>query len=295
MKTRFPRFNEPRAMADVRRLLARTASILLLASLGCPAAGVPGASAQTPEFSNEVVVPGITAGLTMAFTPDGRMLVGELTEKIWVIPPGGSAPLAKPFLAMDGSLLQGEQGLMDILLDPNFATNHWYYVFYTKTNPTGNHNRVSRFTASGDTTLAGSEFLLWEDPVSANLEHHGGALFFGPGGKLFITVGEQFYAEDAQLLNTYRGKLLRINPDGTIPTDNPFYDGAGPNHDEIWAYGLRNPVRASYDPVSGRIYIGDVGGNDSNTAKEEINVGVAGANYGWPLCEGVCGTPGLTD
>jgi glucose/arabinose dehydrogenase/PKD repeat protein len=249
---------------------------------------------QNPAFVNEVVVPGITSGLTVAFLPDGRMLVGDLTEKIWVVHPGSSAPQPTPFLQLNPSGLQGEQGLMEVIPDPNFATNHWYYVYYTHTTPNENHDRVSRFTASGDTTVAGSELLLWENDLNANLEHHGGGLAFGPGGKLFISVGEAFYADDAQRLDNYRGKLLRINPDGSIPPGNPFADGAGPNKDEIYAYGLRNPTRMSYDSASGRLFISDVGGNDGNTSKEEINLAVAGANYGWPLCEGACGTPGLT-
>lgn len=252
-------------------------------------------AAAQPSFVNEVVVPGITAGITLAFLPDGHMLVGELTEKIWIVHPGSDSPEPTPFLQIQGGPLFDEQGLMDILIDPDFATNNWYYAFYTHGTFAGNYNRVSRFTADGDTTLAGSELVLWQDDTDAGDEHHGGALLFGPGGKLFITVGDKFLHEDAQRLDAYSGKLLRINADGSIPSDNPFVDGDGPNHDEIWAYGLRNPVRASYDPVSDRIFIGDVGGNDANTAWEEVNLGIAGANYGWPLCEGPCGLAGMTD
>jgi glucose/arabinose dehydrogenase len=251
---------------------------------------------QNPFFTNEVIVPGISAATTIVFLPDDRMLVGELTEKIWVVHPGSTTPETKPFLTLDGSNLVGEQGLMDITLDPGFVTNHWYYIYYTRGFPSGdNYNRVSRFTASGDSTVPGSEVVLWQDDTPEYVEHHGGAIFFGPGGKLFFTTGDEFSSSDAQSLRSYRGKVLRINADGSIPTDNPFYDGNGPNKDEIWAYGLRNPFRASYDAVSGRIFIGDVGGNDWNTAREEVNIGAAGANYGWPLCEGSCGTSGLTD
>ena len=82
-----------------------------------------------------------------------------------------------------------------------------------------------------------------------------------------------------------------MNSDGTIPTDNPFYDGNGPNLDAIWALGLRNPFRASFDSVSGRYYIADLGAN----AFDEVNLGAAGANYGWPTCEGSCGAPGMTN
>ena len=113
---------------------------------------------------------------------------------------------------------------------------------------------------------------------------------FGNDGKLYFTTGEHFNATDAPLLTSPRGKIHRINADGTVPIDNPFYDGGGPNIDSIWARGLRNPFRAYYDRPTGRLYIGDVGGN-VGTSREEINVGVAGANYGWPTNEGACAAP----
>ncbi len=117
-----------------------------------------------PGFVNEVVVPGITAATTLAFLPDRRMLVGELTETIWVVQPGASQPDPTPFLQLDGSRLIHEQGLLDIQVDPNFAQNGFYYIFYTRATASGNHNRVSRFTASGNGTVPGSEVMLWEDP-----------------------------------------------------------------------------------------------------------------------------------
>jgi PKD repeat protein len=133
--------------------------------------------------------------------------------------------------------------------------------------------------------------VLYQDPRDASSEHHGGALSFGNDGKLYFTTGEHFGSGDSQLLSSSRGKLHRINSNGTVPTDNPFYDGAGPNVDSIWALGLRNPFRAYYDVPTGRLYIADVGGNDESTAREEVNLGVAGANYGWPNSEGPCSAP----
>jgi glucose/arabinose dehydrogenase len=248
-----------------------------------------------PAFVNEVVVPGITDATTIAFLPGGRMLVGELSETIRVVQPGANQPDPTPFLQLDGSRLTGEQGLLDILPDLNFAQNGYYYVFYTRGTSTTNHNRVSRFTASGNGTVPGSEVALWEDPDDAGTALHGGSLAFGTDGKLYISVGENTDAPDAQRLDISRGKILRINLDGTIPTDNPFYDGAGSNRDEIWALGLRNPFRMSIDPVTGRMYIGDVGSANRSTAVEEVNVGVRGANYGWPVCEGPCGVSGMTN
>ena len=184
-----------------------------------------------------------------------------------------------------------QQGLFTLVLDPQFATNHWYYVFYTLGSP--NVDRLSRFTANATNTgtVSGSELVLYQDPQQSGPEHHGGAIAFDNAGKLLFSTGEHFTAGDAQLLTTPRGKLHRINSDGTIPTDNPFYDGAGPHVDSIYALGLRNPYQMSYDSVSGRLYIGDVGGNDYSTAVEELDIGAAGANYGWPNSEGPCPAP----
>src|SRR6185312_10905889 len=132
-------------------------------------------------------------------------------------------------------------------------------------------------------------------PQDANTEHHGLAVNFGNDGKIYLTTGDHFQGTPSQDLTSPRGKILRINPDGTVPTDNPFYDGSGPNYDAIWALGLRNPYRAYYDAPTGRLLIGDVGGNDPSTAVEELNLGVKGANYGWPNVEGTTSNPGYTN
>ncbi len=228
----------------------------------------------------------------MVFLPDGRMLVTELPGTIKVLSPPFTTVSPTPFLQLTNVGNTGyaalQQGIFSIALDKNFATNHFYYIFYTLRSP--NRDRLSRFTANA--TLTGTdlstEFVLYQDPVDANTEHHGGAVMLGNDGKIYFTTGDHFTASNAQNLNNPRGKVHRINPDGTVPTDNPFYDGAGPHWDSIWAYGLRNPYRAYYDSPTGRMYIGDVGGNDPATAKEELNLGQAGANYDWPNSEGTC-------
>ena len=171
-----------------------------------------------------------------------------------------------------------QQGSIDLALDPQFATNHYYYIFYTAETPT--RDRLSRFTANASLTgtVAGSEVVLYQDPqdtTSASQSHHGGAIVFGNEGKLYFTTGDHFQGSPSQSLTSPRGKLHRINPDGTVPTDNPFFDGNGPNVDSIWALGLRNPFRAYYDAPTGRLYIGDVGGNDTADSQEEVNLGVA--------------------
>ena len=236
----------------------------------------------------------------MKFLPDGRMLVAELGGKIKVLPPPYTQADPTPFLQLtnvgsagDGTVAQ--QGIYDLALDPNFATNHYYYISYTARTP--NRDRLSRFTANATLTgtVPGSELIIYQDPQDANTEHHGGAINFGNDGKIYLTTGDHFQGTPSQDLTSPRGKILRFNPDGTVPTDNPFYDGAGPNYDAVWALGLRNPYRAYYDAPTGRLLIGDVGGNVASTAIEELDVGVRGANYGWPNVEGTSSNPAYTN
>jgi glucose/arabinose dehydrogenase/PKD repeat protein len=246
--------------------------------------------ANTGSFQNEVLATGLTLPTNFEFLPNGRMLVAELTGRVDVLSPPYTQPDPAPFLQLTNLGSTDVQGLHELALDPDFATNHYFYVSYTLGSP--NRDRVSRFTANATLTgtISGSEFLLYQDPQTAGGDHAGGAITFGNDGKLYFTTGDEFDTQPvSQSLTSPRGKIHRINKDGTIPTDNPFYDGGGPNIDSVWARGFRNPFRAFHDSVTGRYYISDVGGNDYTTAQEEIDLGVAGANYAWPNCEGNCG------
>ena len=162
--------------------------------------------------------------------------------------------------------------------DPAFATNQFVYIYYTATTP-ALHNRISRFTANGDVAVAGSETVILDlNNLSSATNHNGGALAFGPDGKLYAAVGENANGANAQSMDNLLGKMLRINKDGTIPTDNPFFTSATGINRAIWALGLRNPFTFAFNPAGTELFINDVGQN----TWEEINDGVAGANYGWP-------------
>ncbi|MDQ1681354.1 MAG: hypothetical protein QOI42_2213, partial [Frankiaceae bacterium] len=178
----------------------------------------------------------------------------------------------------------GEVGALDLLVDP---TGAGYYVYYAVEG--SDRLRVSHFTVGSST-----EQVIWNNPGlgydTTNPYHVGGSLNIGPDGKLYISIGDRTQGLSQDLTNVF-GKILRINTNGTIPTDNPFYDGAGPNIDEIWAYGLRNPYRTSFDKATGTYWVGDVGGNIDNQAYEEVDIVEAGHNYGWPGCEGPLGLP----
>lgn len=252
------------------------------------AVGVTVGNQQPPSFVAETPITGLAQPTQMVFTPDGRMLILERAGIVLVVQPGSSQPDATPFLRLQSVPTSDERGALGLVLDPAFASNGFFYVMYTHSSLV---NRVSRFTAVGNSAPAGSERVLWQNDVQAAIYHQGGGLGFGADGYLYISVGDNLDATSAQSLTTHNGKILRIASDGTVPTDNPFYDGAGPNYDAIWALGLRNPFRFSFDQATHRMLIGDVG----EGTYEEVDLGARGANYGWPTCEGVCGVPGMTD
>ncbi|HEX8774927.1 MAG TPA: PQQ-dependent sugar dehydrogenase [Pyrinomonadaceae bacterium] len=234
-------------------------------------------------FTETLVASGLSNPTAMAFAPDGRLFVCEQGGQLRVIKNG--ALLATPFLSVTVSSA-GERGLLGIAFDPNFATNNFLYVYYTATTPTI-HNRVSRFTANGDVSVPNSEVVLLDLNNLSATNHNGGAMHFGPDGKLYIAVGENANGSNSQTLTNLLGKILRINSDGSIPADNPFFGTATGNNRAIWALGLRNPYTFAFQPGTGRMFINDVG----EVTLEEVNDGIAGSNYGWPTCEGVCNNP----
>jgi glucose/arabinose dehydrogenase len=219
----------------------------------------------------------------MQFAPDGRLFVCEQQGRIRVIKQGEL--LDAPFLSLETDS-RGERGLLGVAFDPAFEQNGYVYVYYTApTSPA--RNRVSRFTADGDAVSPGTEAALLDlDPLNS-VAHNGGALQFGTDGKLYVAVGDNVGSMNAQSLSTLLGKILRLNPDGTIPTDNPFYGSAEGANQSIWALGLRNPFSFAIQPTTGRMFINDVG----EDVWEEINEGAPGANFGWPICDGACHTP----
>src|SRR5882724_1287761 len=233
---------------------------------------------QDANFADSVFVAGLNGPTTMTFAPDGRLFVAEKDGPLRVIKNGQL--LSTPFMTLVVDTAN-ERGLMGIAFDPNFASNHYLYVYYTSTAGSI-HNRISRFTANGDVAVAGSEFILADLPTLGAANHNAGAVHFGLDGKLYVSVGENAVSSNAQSLNTPLGKLLRFNTDGSIPTDNPFYATATGLAKASWAMGLRNPFTFDVQPGSGTIFINDVG----EGGWEEINRGQAGANYGWPTTEG---------
>ncbi|HWM93306.1 MAG TPA: PQQ-dependent sugar dehydrogenase [Thermoanaerobaculia bacterium] len=245
--------------------------LLALVSLPSPAATLPAG------FTETQIAKGIIRPTAMTLAPDGRIFVCEQTGALRVIKDGKL--LSEPFVAVP-VFTQGERGLLGVTVDPDFPKTPHVYVYYTAIKPIV-HNRVSRFTSAGDRAVKGSETAVLDLPELAKPIHNGGAMHFGPDGKLYVAVGENAVPENAQSLDNPLGKILRIEKDGSIPSDNPF-----PGR-PIWAYGLRNPFTFAFQPGTGRMFINDVGRKDW----EEINEGEAGANYGWPMTEGPTNNP----
>src|SRR5689334_9686634 len=244
---------------------------------------ISSAAAVPSGFTDSVVASGLTNPTAMALAPDGRIFVCQQGGALRVIKNG--ALLSTPFLTVTVDSA-GERGLLGIAFDPNFVSNQLVYVYYTSPNPA--HNRVSRFTANGDVALAGSEVILTELPnLSTATNHNAGAIHFGSDGDLYIATGDNANGNNAQSFSTRLGKMLRITSSGAIPTDNPFFNTTTGINRSIWALGLRNPFTFAFQPGTGRMFINNVG----LSTWEEINDGIAGANYGWPICEGPCNPP----
>jgi glucose/arabinose dehydrogenase len=272
-----------------------------------------------PGFTEDVVVTlPVYQAVGLTFAPDGRLFIWQKNGQVRIFKNGALLPT--PFLDLAPRVNgNGEQGLMGLALDRNFATNGFVYLLYvyegggapTSTGPkTARLSRVQANPSNPDVALAGSEVVLLgkisDPPCSKHGEgadcmgsdsgvHSIGTVRHGPDGKLYVGMGDSSspsFADvqslRAQNLNSYNGKILRLNPDGTAPSDNPFYDG-NPNsvRSKVYAYGLRNPFRFAVHPVTSEVYIGDVG----SYLREEINRG-RGKNFGWPCYEGNDPHPG---
>jgi glucose/arabinose dehydrogenase len=263
------------------RFPALAAALVMLLSMGT---GTAEATNLPTGFTETTILSSFPQATSMVMAPDGRFFIAEQTGALRVVQNGVLLPT--PFLTVSVSP-GSERGLLGVTLDPNFPTEPYVYIYYTMAT-TPARNRISRFTANGNVAVAGSEFVLMdlEDLTSAT-NHNGGTMHFGPDGKLYVGVGENAVPANSQVLTNRLGKILRINRDGTIPTDNPFYTTAAGVNRSIWALGLRNPFSIAFQPGTGRLFINDVGAG----SWEEINDGIAGANYGWPTTEGPTTNP----
>jgi glucose/arabinose dehydrogenase len=255
--------------------------LLLLASLQAFAASVP------TGFVDKQLFKGLTSPTSMSALPDGRVLIVQQNGLVRIVK--GDAVLAANFYQVANVDSTSERGCLGVTPDPGFANNHFVYFYCTVKSATASNNRVLRVTEANDTVVAGSERVIIDLPnvPGTTRWHMGGGLRFGADGKLYISVGnhedspQPFSSSNSQKLSSAFGKVLRINPDGTVPSDNPYFNTAGA-YKPVWALGLRNPFSMDIQPGTGLIYINEVG----QGTWEEINKGQPTANYGWPAVEG---------
>ncbi len=263
--------------------------------------------AQPTGFQHEIVTGGMTEPVTMAILPDDRMIIAQKGGILRITSPLHQPPVTTTFyMIMYNVDNSAEHGISDIVLDPDFANNGYFYLYYAHTST---RNRISRFVHNGNTASAASEVVIWQSPeMYTQCCHIGGGLAFANDGTLFFSTGDDFQPNLSQDLGYTHGKIHRINSDGTIPVDNPFHDAtpgmfnANGKLKSIHSYGLRNPFRINYDPVLDELLIGQVGGNDQLIAWEDIHRASTGANYGWPYCgdvgrtgAGACSDPQYND
>ena len=278
----------------VRKPSALFALLVVGASLltAVTSTGASGAAVLEPGFVERRIAssPDIRAPHSIKFGPDGRLyLIEQNRGTVRIVQ--NDVLLPNPLITIP-VITGGSRGLMGIAFDPGFLSNGYFYVTYS-TNAGGiPHNRLSRFTAVGNTASLASEQVLFDGEDLADKQmHYGGDVNIGPDGRIYLSTGDRLLGANAQNLNTTWGKMLRFNRDGTIPTTNPFYNQTTLKNRAIWARGLRNPFKFTFQPGTGRMFIGDVG----SSSWEEVNEGAMGANYGWPTYEGPGGGAGFTD
>lgn len=286
--------------ATLRGLPFVVCLLLLALTMGClPSAGpnlspgpstptatsTPGASpSPTPAGGGnptvEVVATGLEVPWEIAFAPDGRLFFTERTGNLRVIVGGALLPDPVATLPVASA---GESGLMGLALDPSFAQNGYLYLMYTYRDSENQlRNRVSRLTERDN--KAGDEQIIF-DGIPGGIIHDGGRLKFGPDGKLYVTTGDSSNSQLAQQLDSPAGKILRINPDGSIPEDNPFPGSP------VYSYGHRNVQGIDWRPDTGALLASEHG----PSGHDEINVIEPGKNYGWPLVTGRGQQQGLVD
>jgi glucose/arabinose dehydrogenase len=258
------------------------------------------ARADVPAgFQDATIASGLSVPIALTFSPDGRLFVVEQGGQLRIVKDGALLPdpfldvtqVVEPGVTFDDS---SARGLLGVAFDPNFAVNSFVYIYYSVCKAQGTSpcavevNRVARFTAgyqgNADVADPTSQFVLLDDIDSDVGTHNGGWIGFSPlDGKLYVAIGDGgiFPNTKAQDIGSLNGKILRLNADGTVPEDNPFFTVSGARA-EIYALGFRNPWRCRFHTSDGKLFCDDVG----QSTWEEVDVVEAGGNYGWPMTEG---------
>lgn len=217
----------------------------------------------------EVVAENLDIPWDMVFLPDSSMLVTQRAGTLLRIGKNTTP------ITIEGVAHIGEGGLLGIALHPQFSRNNFVYLYLTTRTGDALTNRVERYTLSGNQLTQKTSII---ENIPGAQYHDGGRIAFGPDGKLYITTGDAGVSTNAQNTDSLAGKILRLNDDGSVPTDNPFGNA-------VWSYGHRNPQGIAWD-ASGVLWATEHGRSGVRSGFDEVNLIVKGANYGWPTIEG---------
>jgi glucose/arabinose dehydrogenase len=259
-------------------LLVVTASLTIYASSSLQAQAPR--SATPASVTGVVQVQTIAKGLEhpwgLAFLPDKRMLVTERPGRLRIV--GADGRLSEPLAGVPKVYASGQGGLLDVVLGPTFDKDRLVYLSFAESGDGGAGTAVAR-ARLGEGGLENTQVIWRQQPKVSGPNHWGSRIVFRPDNTLFVTLGERFnHSERAQDLSATLGKVVRINPDGSAPRDNPFVarDGARP---ETWSYGHRNIQAAALHPETGQLWTVEHGARGG----DELNHPEAGKNYGWPV------------
>jgi aldose sugar dehydrogenase len=258
-----------------------------LAFIACVIVGAPsavqGQAARSPTPASvkgvvdvQTIAKGLEHPWSLAFLPDKRMLVTERPGRLRLLEPDGR--LTETLTGVPQVYASGQGGLLDVVLSPTFDKDRLVYLSFAESGEGGAGTAIARGRL-GERGLENTQVIWRQQPKVGGSNHWGSRIVFRPDGTLFVTLGERFnHSEKAQDLSGTLGKIVRINPDGSAPRDNPFVDRAGVRP-EIWSYGHRNVQAAALHPQTGQLWTVEHGARGG----DELNHPEAGKNYGWPV------------
>lgn len=268
-------------MHRISRFLLCLALPLALNACARPAPGAATVPPQTQasqagDLRIETVATGLEHPWAVALLPDGRFLVTERPGRLRRISADGA--VSPPLAGVPEVFADGQGGLLDVVLDPDFARNQRIWLSYAEPGPDDTAGTAVATATLGDAALSDLRVIYRQIPKLEGPNHFGSRIAFDGNGHVFISQGERNQKELAQDLEVLQGKLVRLNLDGSLPADNPFADGVGVRR-AIWSYGHRNMQGMAVDPRTGRLWQSEHGPRGG----DEINLPEAGKNYGWPV------------
>jgi len=243
-----------------------------------PSEAIKTTDGTSVTIDTDIIATGLDTPWAIDFTPDGRIFITERPGRVRIVKNGKL--LDEPWTTIDVAP-GGESGLLGLALDPEFQNNGFVYLSYTYVNQVGNStNRLVRMQDDQSNDKGTLDTILI-DGIRGASNHDGGRVRFGPDDKLYWTMGDAQDSDLAQDISSLNGKILRLNPDGTIPDDNPFPNSI------VYSYGHRNPQGLAWQPGTGRLYATEHGPSGfQGSGQDEVNFIEAGKNYGWPIIYG---------